>query len=219
TDANVLADKTKPVSDGLETVLTTPETGTSNAAKPSEEIKFGEIKLGDLVKLVPNVKADFKDLDSLEDDPIIVVDDSEEDEKEDKNEEIHSTTNDETEDISDSTPPSPSSLPTELKELSLMFNELTDEVKALKTQVYGLETEVPGDLKDLPTKLEEFTTTVTSLTSQVAEIEDSVGTASRISFSTKSATSKSGDQCVPLASQASSMLVEGEKNTNQATIS
>ncbi|GJV61149.1 hypothetical protein Tco_1467249 [Tanacetum coccineum] len=34
TDANVLADKTKPVSDGLETVLTTPETGTSNAAKP-----------------------------------------------------------------------------------------------------------------------------------------------------------------------------------------
>nr|GFC62296.1 hypothetical protein [Tanacetum cinerariifolium] len=38
TDPNVLADKTKPVSDGLGTVLTTPKTGTRNAAKLSEEI-------------------------------------------------------------------------------------------------------------------------------------------------------------------------------------
>nr|GEW45646.1 hypothetical protein [Tanacetum cinerariifolium] len=79
-------DKTKSVSDGLEIFLATPKTGTSNAAKPSEEIKFGKIKLKDLAKLVPNVKTDFKDLDSPEDDPIIVVDDSEEDEEEDKNE-------------------------------------------------------------------------------------------------------------------------------------
>nr|GEU62219.1 hypothetical protein [Tanacetum cinerariifolium] len=107
TDPNVLVDKTKSVSDGFETILTTPKTGTSNAAKPSEKIKFMEIKLEDLVKLVPNVKADFKDMDSLEDDPIIVVDDSEED---DKNEEIHSTANDETKDISASTPPSPRSI-------------------------------------------------------------------------------------------------------------
>ncbi|GJY83106.1 hypothetical protein Tco_0496482 [Tanacetum coccineum] len=91
TDPNVLADKTKYVSDGLETILTTPKTGTKNAAKPSEEINFEEIKLEDLAKLVPNVKADFKDLDSPEDDPIIVVDDSEEDEEENKNKEIHST--------------------------------------------------------------------------------------------------------------------------------
>ncbi|GJV61146.1 hypothetical protein Tco_1467246 [Tanacetum coccineum] len=84
TDPHVLAGKTKSVSDGLETLLTTPETGTSNAAKTSKEIKFGAIKLEDLAKLVPNVKVDFKDLDSQEDDPIIVVDDSEEDE-EDKN--------------------------------------------------------------------------------------------------------------------------------------
>nr|GEX95161.1 hypothetical protein [Tanacetum cinerariifolium] len=40
-----------------------------------------------------------QDLDSLEDDPITMVDDSEEDEEEDKNIEIHSTTNDETKDI------------------------------------------------------------------------------------------------------------------------
>ncbi|GJX37473.1 hypothetical protein Tco_0250776 [Tanacetum coccineum] len=188
TDLNVLADKTKYVSDGLETILTTPKTGTQNAEKPSEEIK-----LEDLAKLVPNVKDDFKDLDSPEDDPIIVVDDSEEDEEENKNEEIHSTINDKTEDSSASIPPSPKklrrqkpkqnlldrklniplpiSLPTKLKELPSKFNEVTDEVKALKRQVHGLEIEVPGDLKELPTKLEEFTTTVTSLISQVAELK------------------------------------------------
>ncbi|GKC98340.1 hypothetical protein Tco_1168615 [Tanacetum coccineum] len=107
--------------------------------------------------------------------PIIVVNDSEEDEKEDKNEEIYSTTNDETKDISDSTPPSPrsiqlqeltnqilsardfsSSLPTKLKDLPSKFNELTEEVKGLKQQVHELEIELPGELKDIPSKLEDF---------------------------------------------------------------
>nr|GEW88886.1 hypothetical protein [Tanacetum cinerariifolium] len=114
TDPYILTEKTKSVSDGLETVLTTPKTGRSNSAKTSEEIKFGAIKLEDLAKLVPNVKVDFKDPNTIEDDPIIVVDDSEEDE-EDKNKEIHFTTNDETEDISASTPPSPRSI--QLQEL------------------------------------------------------------------------------------------------------
>ncbi|GKE24425.1 hypothetical protein Tco_1435937, partial [Tanacetum coccineum] len=111
TNSNVLANKTKSISDGLETVLTTPKTGTSNVAKLSEEIKFGEIKLKDMAKLVPNVKADFKDLDSPKDDLIIVVDESEGVEDEDKNEEIHSTINDETEDNSASTPLSPREKP------------------------------------------------------------------------------------------------------------
>ncbi|GJW96412.1 hypothetical protein Tco_0178220 [Tanacetum coccineum] len=240
TGPNVLVDKTK--------------TGTRNAAKPSEEIKFGEIMLEDLAKLVPNVKADFKDLDSLEDDPIIVVDDSEEDEEEDKNNEIHSTKNDKTEDISASTPPSLNSLSTELKEIPSKFNELTDEVKVFKTHVYGLKIEVPGDLKELPTKLEEFTTTFTSLISQVAQLKslkwelpaeflsvpNQVASAQAklktldalpslllkvtqaLNMFAKvlhSTTSKAGDQRVPSAGQDGTMLAEGEKNTNQATIS
>nr|GEX71912.1 hypothetical protein [Tanacetum cinerariifolium] len=40
TDPNDLTDKTKSVSGGLETVLTTPKTGTKNATKPVEEIKW-----------------------------------------------------------------------------------------------------------------------------------------------------------------------------------
>nr|GEW46259.1 hypothetical protein [Tanacetum cinerariifolium] len=126
------SDKTKSVSDGLKTILATPKTGTKNAAKSSKEIKFREIKLEDLAKLVPNVKADFKDLDSPEDDPIIVVDDSKEDEEEDKNEEIHLTTNDKTKDISASIPPSPR---------STQIQELTNHVLLLQSQKHTLETE------------------------------------------------------------------------------
>ncbi|GJX78389.1 hypothetical protein Tco_0325200 [Tanacetum coccineum] len=64
-----------------------------------------------------------------------------------------------------------SSLPTELKELSSKFNELTEVVKGLKKQVHELEIELPGDLKEISTKLEDFTKTITSLTSQVAELK------------------------------------------------
>nr|GEX11252.1 hypothetical protein [Tanacetum cinerariifolium] len=104
--------------------------GTSNAVKTSEEIKFGAIKLDNLAKHVPNVKVDFKDLNSLEDDPIIVVDDSKEDE-EDKNAEIHSTTNDETEEMSASTPPSPR---------SIQLQELKNQDLLLQSQKNTLET-------------------------------------------------------------------------------
>nr|GEZ85832.1 hypothetical protein [Tanacetum cinerariifolium] len=70
-DLNVLSDKAKYVSEGLETVLTAPETGKG-----------------------------------AKDDPIIMVDESEED-KEDKDEGIHANSNVETEDTLVPRPPSP----------------------------------------------------------------------------------------------------------------
>ncbi|GJT66904.1 hypothetical protein Tco_1018384 [Tanacetum coccineum] len=149
TDPHVLVDKTQSVIEGLETVPTQPTTGkgaSSIARQPS-----------------------FKDLDSPKDDPIIVVDDSDEDEEAD---EVHATINVETEDTLVPKSSSPSnSLPTELKDLPSKFNELTEEVKGLKKQVHELEIELPGDLKEIPSKLEDFTKTVTSLTSQVAELK------------------------------------------------
>ncbi|GKF30596.1 hypothetical protein Tco_0100394, partial [Tanacetum coccineum] len=81
-DPHVLVDKTQSASEGLETVHTTANTekGPDTIAKQIEEPNSDEaskiIKLEDLAKLVPNVKADFIDLDSLEDDSIIVVDES-----------------------------------------------------------------------------------------------------------------------------------------------
>ncbi|GKB13673.1 hypothetical protein Tco_0847596 [Tanacetum coccineum] len=174
TDPHVLVGKTKSVSDGLETVLTTPKTGTSNAAKTSKEIKFGAIKLEDLAKLVPNVKVDFKDLDSPEDDLIIVVDDSEEDE-EDKNAEIHSTTNNETEDISASTPPS---LRLKAQPFFPNMGHLNEHlVKSLTAEfskilsAHNFSSSLPTELKDLPSKFDKLTEEVKGLKKQVHELE------------------------------------------------
>ncbi|GJT82903.1 hypothetical protein Tco_1057245 [Tanacetum coccineum] len=63
------------------------------------------------------------------------------------------------------------SLPTELKELSSKFNDLSREIKEQKKYVEKLEVELPGDLKEIPNKLEKFTTTVSSLTTQVAKLK------------------------------------------------
>ncbi|GJY51719.1 hypothetical protein Tco_0442566 [Tanacetum coccineum] len=171
TDPHVLADKTQSVSEGLETVLTQPIIGkraNSIARQVKEDEASRTIKLEYLAKLVSSVQPSFKDLDSPKDDPIIVVDDIDEDEEAN---EVHATTNIETEDTLVPKSSSPSSLPTKLKELPSKFNELTEEVKGLKNQVHNLEIELPGKLKEIPTKLEDVTKTVTSLTSQVAELK------------------------------------------------
>ncbi|GKB25253.1 hypothetical protein Tco_0864654 [Tanacetum coccineum] len=69
--------------------------------------------------------------------------------------------------------------------------------------------QIRGDLKELLTKLEEFTLTVTSLTSQALFLS------SNMFAKVLHSTSKAGDQRVSSAGQASTMLAEGEKNTNQ----
>nr|GEW13020.1 reverse transcriptase domain, reverse transcriptase zinc-binding domain protein [Tanacetum cinerariifolium] len=109
--------------------------------------------------------------------------------------EIHVAINDETKDTS--VPKSLShSLPTELKDLPSKFNELTKEVKGLKKQVHELEIELPGDLKEIPTKLTNFTKTILN-----------------------SASSKVKDHSVLSPGQADTRPTEGDKDTNQATIS
>ncbi|GKB34111.1 hypothetical protein Tco_0879053 [Tanacetum coccineum] len=201
TDPHVLVDKTRSVSKGLETVLTQPiiGKGASSISRQVEEDEASRtIKLEDLAKLVSSVQPSFKDLDSHDDDPIIVVDDSNKDEEANK---VHATTNVETEDTLVPKSSSFSSLPTELKELPSKFNELTEEGKGLKKQVHNLKIKLLGELKEIPTKLENFTKTVTSLTSQAI------------------ASKKTKDNSVPSTGQAGTQPAEEEKNTIQATIS
>nr|GEX31820.1 hypothetical protein [Tanacetum cinerariifolium] len=117
-----------------------------------------------------------------------------------------------------------SSLPTELKELSSKFNELTEEVKGLKKQVHNLEIELLGELKEIPTKLEDFTKNITSFTSQVAKLKTLQWKLLReflfVPTQVKAiASKKTKDDSVPSAGQASTRPAKGEKNTNHATIS
>nr|GEU78197.1 ribonuclease H-like domain-containing protein [Tanacetum cinerariifolium] len=112
-------------------VVSTAEVDPRNST-PSDFIP--QQQLEDLAKLVSYVQPSFKDLDSPKDDPVIVVDDTDEDE----DDEIHVATNNETKDTSVSKSLSQSSqiqeltssLPTELKDLPSKFNKLTEEAKA-----------------------------------------------------------------------------------------
>ncbi|GKC31907.1 hypothetical protein Tco_1039201 [Tanacetum coccineum] len=214
---HVLADQTKSVSKWLETLLTQPTTekgASSTAIHGDKEEASNTIKLEDLAKVVPNLQPNFKDLDSPEDDPIIMVDDSDEDEEDEEH-----TTNVETEDTSVPKSSSPSSLLTKLKDLPSKFNELTKEVKGLKTQVHNLEIELLGDLKEIPPKLDNFTKTVTTqaklktldaLPNLLLNVTKALNKFAQVLESTSS---KAGDQSVPAAGQADTMPAEGEKDT------
>ncbi|GJZ83648.1 hypothetical protein Tco_0648821 [Tanacetum coccineum] len=83
TDPHVLADQTKSVSEGLETVHTQPTTekgASSTAIYGDKEEASSTIKLEDLAKLGSQIQPSFKDLDSPEDDRVIIVNASDEDE-------------------------------------------------------------------------------------------------------------------------------------------
>ncbi|GJW83716.1 hypothetical protein Tco_0156861 [Tanacetum coccineum] len=101
------------------------------------------IKLEDLAKLVSNVEPIFKDPNSPEDDPVIVVDDSDEDEED----EVHPTLNAETEDTSVHKSSSPSELL--VKSLKSEFS------KFLST--HDFSSSLPTKLKDLPSKFNDLT--------------------------------------------------------------
>ncbi|GKA03780.1 hypothetical protein Tco_0676561 [Tanacetum coccineum] len=157
TDPHVLADQTKSVSKGLETVLTQPITGKgarSIARQVKEEEASGIIKLEDLAKLVLNIEPIFKDLDSPEDDHVITVDDSDEDE-----EDVHTT-------------PNVLIFQSQMHKLKAEKNKAKAEVALLKAQPFFPNVSLPTELKDLPSKFHDLTEeTITSLTSQVAELK------------------------------------------------
>nr|GEY30471.1 hypothetical protein [Tanacetum cinerariifolium] len=93
TDPYVLADQTKSVSKGLETVLTqtTTEKGASSTTTHGDKEEastaiYGDkeeasstIKLEDPAKLVSQIQPSFQDLDSPKDDHVIIADESDED--------------------------------------------------------------------------------------------------------------------------------------------
>ncbi|GKA19651.1 hypothetical protein Tco_0699566 [Tanacetum coccineum] len=229
-----------------------PSDFASSVARQIKEETSSTIKLEDLANLVSHVQPSFKDLDSPEDDPVIVVADSDEDEDDEfiamtrilklkyflfPNPHLSGL-------IKFKSLPTKSSFfslkstnwnlrRTKLKLLSLKLNPhflMWNNSKScwLKKQVHELEIELPGDLKEIPTKLEDFTKTVTSLTSQVASLTldalpclllNVTKALNKFSQVLDFASSKAGDQSVPLAGQADTRPDEGEKDTNQATIS
>ncbi|GJT88536.1 hypothetical protein Tco_1070253 [Tanacetum coccineum] len=81
TNPSVLVDETKSAKDGLKTAhtKTDDEFNTSSNLSSSDDTKK-EIKLEDLSKLMQNVDVDFMDLDSPENDRLIIVQEDDEEE-------------------------------------------------------------------------------------------------------------------------------------------
>nr|GEU37282.1 hypothetical protein [Tanacetum cinerariifolium] len=111
-------------------------------------------------------------------------------------------------------------LPTKLKDLPSKFNELTEKVKGLKKQVHELEIELPGDLKKFPpiqvAVVQAKLKTLDDLSCLLLNVTKALNKFAQVLDSTSS---RVGDQSVPSAGQADTMPAEGEKNTNQETIS
>ncbi|GJY38567.1 hypothetical protein Tco_0424931 [Tanacetum coccineum] len=179
TDPHVLADQTKYVSDRLDTILTQPLTrkrASSIARQPS-----------------------FKDLDSPEDDPVIIIEESDKEE----NDEIHAPKN---------------------HNLELKKNKA--EAALLKTQPSFPNVEQLKELLDIPSKLNELTGEVASIQAKLKTLDALLGLLSHVTKALNkfdqvlvSPLSKVGDKSVSSAGQADTIHSEGEKNTNQATIS
>ncbi|GJQ96300.1 hypothetical protein Tco_0007439 [Tanacetum coccineum] len=200
--------QTKFVKEGLEIVLNQSRTGKgvrSIARQVEEEEASSTIKLEDLAKLVLNVKPSIKDLDSHEDDTVIVVDDNDEDEED----EVHTTT----EDTSVLKSLSPSSLPTKLKDLPSKFNELTKEVKGLKQQW-----ELPIEFVSLPVQVASVQAKLKTLDALPSLLLNITKALNKFSQVLDYISSKVRYHSVPSAGQADIMPAEGEKNTNQTTI-
>ncbi|GJY30744.1 hypothetical protein Tco_0414239 [Tanacetum coccineum] len=105
-----------------------------------------------------------------------------------------------------------SSLPIKLNDLSSKFNELTEEVKGLKKQW-----ELPVEFISVPLQVEMVQAklkTLDALPSLLNKVTNALN-----QFAQAIASKKTRDTSVPSAGQAGTQPAEGEKNTNQATIS
>ncbi|GJV24093.1 hypothetical protein Tco_1376788 [Tanacetum coccineum] len=216
-----------------------PRNSTPSDFVPQQQVKEEEdsstIKLEDLAKLVSHVQPRFKDLDLPEDDPVIVVDDS--DEKED--DEIHTTEN-------------VLILQSQKHKLKLEKNKAEAEVALLKAQAFfpnveqlnellvkslkpefsnilsalDFSSSLPTELKDLPSKFDELTEEVASVQAKLKTLDALPGLLLNVTKALNkfaqvldSASLKAGGQSVPSTCQADTGPAEGEKDTNQATIS
>ncbi|GKG09395.1 hypothetical protein Tco_0338141, partial [Tanacetum coccineum] len=128
----------------------------------------------DLSDLLKDTRSAFFTPDSPQDEPIIVIDESEEEEEVSKDKDTHASSHDVPKDTSIPHPPSLKSAQIQklMAQLPSKFTELSKEIKELKKHVQDIEIKLHGDLKEIPTKLETFTSTISSLSSQVAELKN-----------------------------------------------
>ncbi|GKE36484.1 hypothetical protein Tco_1459889, partial [Tanacetum coccineum] len=181
-------DQTKSAGDGLKTSQT--DSGTNEESRADEISK--KIKLEDLLDLLKDTRSTFFTLDSPQDEPIIVSDESEEEGEVAKDKDTHASSYDVPEDTSIPHPPFP-----KLAQIQeLMAQELPTKLQVLPVLVSSVQKQLKT-LDSLPSLLNKVTKTLNRFATMV---ENASG-----------ATTKD----VPSADQATASPAEGEKNTTK----
>ncbi|GJS14240.1 hypothetical protein Tco_0408712 [Tanacetum coccineum] len=165
-----------------------------------------------------DTRSAFISLDSLEDEPIIITDESEKEEAE-RYEDTHTTSHD--------VPNIKLKQQKEKAEAEVAFlksqhmypnvNQLTELlVTSLKPELskilasHVFDSSIPPELKELPSKITELSGEVKELTKNVTN------TLNKIATIVKNASPKATNKSVPSADQAGASPAEGEKNTKDA---
>ncbi|GKA91955.1 hypothetical protein Tco_0813880 [Tanacetum coccineum] len=170
TNLSVHVDETISAGDGLKTAHT--DSGTNEESRADEISK--KIKLEDLSDLMKDTRSAFFTLDSPHNEPIIILDESEEEETK-KDEETHTTSHDVLKDTSVQHPPSPKL--SQIQEL-IDINQLTKLlVTSLKPELSKLLAShdfascLPTKLKELPSKFTELSRDIKELKKHVRDME------------------------------------------------
>ncbi|GJT54587.1 hypothetical protein Tco_0989641 [Tanacetum coccineum] len=113
-------------------------------------------------------------------------------------------------------------LPGDLKEIPSKLEDFTKTVTSLTSQVVELKTlqwELLAEFVSLPVQVASVQAKLKTLDALPSLLLNVIKALNKFAQVLDSASSKAGDQSVPSAGQADTMPTEGEKNTNQATIS
>ncbi|GJX28980.1 hypothetical protein Tco_0237059 [Tanacetum coccineum] len=163
----------------------------TNKESRADEIS-NKIKLEDLLDLLKDTRSAFFTPDSPQDEPIIILDESEEEEEVAKDKDTYASSQGVPEDTSIPYPPSP-----KLAQIQeLMAQELLIEVQALPVLVSSVQKQL-NTLDSLPSLLNKVTDTLNRFASVVENVSGAM---------TKD---------VPSAGQATTSPAEGEKNTTK----
>ncbi|GKD83334.1 hypothetical protein Tco_1350173, partial [Tanacetum coccineum] len=113
-------------------------------------------------------------------------------------------------------------LPGDLKEIPTMLEDFIKTVTSLTSQVAKLNTlqwKLPAEFLSLPIQVASVQAKLKTLNALLGLLLNVTKALNKFAQVLDFASSKVGDQSVPLAGQADTMPAEGEKNINHATIS
>ncbi|GJS64085.1 hypothetical protein Tco_0678649 [Tanacetum coccineum] len=205
TNPSILVDKTKSARDRLKTTHT--DLGTNEESRSDEISK--KIKLEDLLDLMQDTRSAFLTPDSLQDEPIIVSDESEEEETK-RYKDTHTTSHDGPEDTSIPHPPSPK---------SVQIQELMAQVHLLQSQKDELEQqkELPAEFLVLPNQISLVQEKLKTLDALPSLLNKVTVTLYRFTSLINQSSQKAKDKGVPSAGKSNASPAEREKNTYSAT--